>query len=256
LLYPYAGMSSQRRILASRANGARSKGPVTPEGKGRSSRNATKHGLLSDLVVLETESSEGFAALSAVFVQRFQPADDVENGLVEELAAATWRIRRAWTIERCAIERKVRLSGAAPLDAMTDLFTNPESSQSLDLMQRYETRLQRMYQRALRGLLLLRRERNERPVGISVASGEAPAAPPVSAPPLSGHHTGIPADAPTSPPVDLRPPETEAAPCFPGTPIVPETHSPASVLPLSCLPSFRTSPARQQELLREISNRS
>ena len=92
-------MSSLRRTISSRANGALSKGPITPAGKTRSSRNATRHGLMAKCVVLENESREGFDSMQSEFVARFAPTDGVELGLVEEMLSAFWRQRRAWAIE-------------------------------------------------------------------------------------------------------------------------------------------------------------
>jgi hypothetical protein len=92
-------MSSRRRILASHANGAWSRGPVTTAGKKRSSGNSIRHGLLARCVVLEAESREGFDTLAAGFLERFNPANDVEIGFVEEMLSALWRQRRAWAIE-------------------------------------------------------------------------------------------------------------------------------------------------------------
>src|SRR5579883_3106756 len=88
-------MSSLCRILSARANGALSRGPSTPEGKRRSAQNAIRHGLLSECVVLPGESVEGFAELLSQHVERFDPADGVEFGMIEEMAAAYCRLRRA-----------------------------------------------------------------------------------------------------------------------------------------------------------------
>src|SRR3954451_10465378 len=108
LLYVRLTMSSLRRIEASRANGARSQGPVTPEGKKRSARNAMRHGLLADIVVLEGEGRENFQILLDQHVERLQPADGVEYALVEEMASSYWRLHRNWAIETRLLDNQVR----------------------------------------------------------------------------------------------------------------------------------------------------
>jgi hypothetical protein len=101
-------MSSLRRITASRANAARSTGPVTPEGKERSFANVIRHGLLAKCVVLENESGACFDDLVNGHTTRFAPADGVEFGMIEEMAAAYWRMRRAWAIENRLMEKALR----------------------------------------------------------------------------------------------------------------------------------------------------
>src|SRR5215472_10304635 len=98
-------MSSNRRVLASRANGARSRGPVTPEGKKRSSINAIRHGLLANCVVLECEDPANFRALLQQHIDRLQPADEMEFGMIEEMVSAYWRMRRGWAIETRTIDK-------------------------------------------------------------------------------------------------------------------------------------------------------
>jgi hypothetical protein len=56
-------MSSLRRVQSSKANGAFSKGPVTPAGKQRSSPNSLRHGLCAKCIVLDYESRENFLVL-------------------------------------------------------------------------------------------------------------------------------------------------------------------------------------------------
>ncbi|MBZ5626757.1 MAG: hypothetical protein LAQ69_49980, partial [Acidobacteriia bacterium] len=129
----------------------------TPEGKLRSSRNAISHGLLADCVVLPGESREGFLALHNQHLERFCPVDDVEAGMVEEMAAASWRMRRAWAIENVLLEDA--LPSAPQVDDMGRIaasFRKLASSPELALLYRYEVRLHLMYHRALQNFLLLR----------------------------------------------------------------------------------------------------
>jgi len=150
-------MSSLRRIEASRANGARSKGPVTPEGKKRSAMNAMRHGLLSDVVVLEGEGEENFQLLLEQHVERLQPADGVEYALVEEMAAAYWRLHRNWAMEKRMIDTQARNElSRDPLDRYVAAFRTLSAGTAYPLLHRYETRLHNMYQRALRTFLHLR----------------------------------------------------------------------------------------------------
>ncbi len=151
-------MSSKRRKIASRANGARSRGPITPAGKTRSSRNAIRHGLMAKCVVLQNESREGFDSLLAGFVERFAPADGVELGLVEEMLSAFWRQRRAWAIETRIMDDAISTQPPShdELTRLTDGFTSIAAQPPLELMHRYETRLHRIFQRALANLILMR----------------------------------------------------------------------------------------------------
>ena len=150
--------SSLRRILASRANGACSLGPSTPEGKLRSSQNATRHGLLARCIVMDQESLGSFEALWLQHLDSLQPVGGVELGMVEEMVASYWRMRRAWAIETRLLEdaANIQEGESDPLGRIAAAFTTLAAAPALALMHRYETRLHLVYQRSLHNLLLLR----------------------------------------------------------------------------------------------------
>ena len=79
------------------------RGPKTPEGKARS-RNAIRSRRLTDCTVVGNESREAFQDLFKLHVDSFGPLDDVEMGMIEEMASAYWRIRRNWAIENYLLE--------------------------------------------------------------------------------------------------------------------------------------------------------
>lgn len=187
-------MSSQRRIDASRANGARSRGPVTADGKERSARNAVRHGLLANNIVITGENAEHFQTLLEAYLLRFQPVDSVETSLVQQMAAADWRQQRAWAIETAIMNEKIAASSSTnPLTRMTDAFALLATGPELPLMHRYESRQSRLYYRALHNLQLLRRadrslDPDPEPPAAEFANEELP-----NEPNPNSEHSGEPA---------------------------------------------------------------
>jgi len=88
-------MSSERQYSANRANALMSTGPKTPEGKARSSKNALKHGLTADSVVLEGEDKEAFNTLLAELQHYYEPKGIVAREYCRQAAQLMWRLRRA-----------------------------------------------------------------------------------------------------------------------------------------------------------------
>jgi hypothetical protein len=158
-------MRTEAQIAASRANGRRSQGPVTPEGKARSSQNAFRHGLLAECVVLVGEETANFQAYLDQHIARFLPADDVEMNLVEEMVSAAWRERRATGLQ--TIFFNTGFANAAPsgnegqdvLDAVNKLADSP----AIRLLHRYEVHHHRVYYRCIDTLIKLQKSRPAEP---------------------------------------------------------------------------------------------
>ena len=164
-------MSSQTKIDSARANGAKSHGPKTEEGRKKSSRNAVKHGLYSASVVLSTEPRKQYNAMLDAYVQQFQPEGPVELDLVEEMVGAKWRQRRLRAIESELLEEEMddvekwfrdRGKEYNNLSVLTRAYRRQAAS-TLALLTRHEARLERAYSRALKNLLELQRLRKPEP---------------------------------------------------------------------------------------------
>jgi hypothetical protein len=94
---------SPRKLAANQENARRSTGPQTPEGKARVRHNALKHGLLAKEVIVpvgdEQENRAEFDLLLNDLWQHYAPVGPVEKFLVEKIATACWRLRRATRAE-------------------------------------------------------------------------------------------------------------------------------------------------------------
>src|SRR3954466_11295499 len=95
------------RAEAARTNGAQSRGPATEEGKARSARNATTHGLNASDVVIIGEDESAFEALLASLHESWKPLTAAERDLVLESAANRGRLRRIRRMEKDVINAEI-----------------------------------------------------------------------------------------------------------------------------------------------------
>ncbi len=161
---PLAPTSAQ--FSASRANGALSRGPATPDGKARSSQNGTRHGLTTrSFALLPGEDPAEHAALLAGYLARHSPADAAERLWVEQLAFAAWRLRRLEAVEAEVVAAAVAPVAGAPAGS-------PDRLPSLATLCRYRARMDRDRREALAELDRLRAARPRLPAN---APARAPA---------------------------------------------------------------------------------
>jgi len=92
-------MSTPNRIEINRANSQHSTGPKTEAGKQRSSLNALRHGLTSQIVVMPTEDLEAYQCHLGSFTDEYHPQGATEAHLVQALADTSWRLNRVAALE-------------------------------------------------------------------------------------------------------------------------------------------------------------
>jgi hypothetical protein len=88
-------MASVAQIQANRSNAQKSTGPRTAEGKAAASRNAVKHGLLAEQVVIHGEDPAEFDLYREGMLTELAPEGVVEAMLAERAVSLAWRLRRA-----------------------------------------------------------------------------------------------------------------------------------------------------------------
>jgi hypothetical protein len=150
---------SDARAEASRRNGAKSRGPRTPEGKTRSAQNALKHGLRTEKhVVLPDEDATEFEALEAAMLEELAPAGALQTVLARRVAIAVWRLARADRLEAELFEERHWADGGVGLALIRD----GNGTRSFETLLRYPGAAMAEFWRALRTLKALQAEQAAR----------------------------------------------------------------------------------------------
>src|SRR4051795_10554258 len=133
---------SLAQSAASRANGALSRGPATPDGKARSAANATRHGLRRTSRAIAPEDAAELSALRDALTAPLAPADAVDRHWVGEIAFALWQQQRLRAVTDLAL---------AAAEGGTD---EPDAARlpSLATLARYRARIERDLRQAQESL--------------------------------------------------------------------------------------------------------
>ncbi len=168
-----SAITSDKQIDANRRNARKSTGPKTSEGKARASRNATRHGLLSEDILLSSEDVEDLEELSELLWDELQPVGELENHLVERIIAARWRLYRLgrveagifdWEISEAQREASEYVgSGFNSTNVIGKLgltfIRDSDGANAFSKLARYETTIERSLYRALHELQRLQAAR-------------------------------------------------------------------------------------------------
>lgn len=176
---------TEKRLAANRRNASKSTGPRTEAGKAIVAQNRTVHGLRAWADVLPWEDAGEFCRLQKGLEQDLRPEGELERALVARAGSCLWRLWRAQRFEAGLVERMMDLAMERTIvpDDINELFASlnkpkqtvidPETMQTwgeafetmctrgdlLGRIGRYETTLERSFQRALGQLFRLQRSR-------------------------------------------------------------------------------------------------
>ena len=197
---------TEKQIEAARLNGAKSRGPVSIEGRSISSLNATTHGLNARRILLKNESVDEFNELLQSNYAHFLPQTPPEMRIIEEYSVAEWRVRRAWALITALVDNNTDKMAAdvdseyASIDEVTRTalahdFSLP-NTHSIRELETHVARYSRQCDRALRRLKDMR-SLTARKGAPSVNEGL----------PTPSTHRSLPHPPPSRPPAPHRSPQ-------------------------------------------------
>jgi len=149
-------MASSAQVLANRDNAKLSTGPKTAEGKLASSRNSSRHGLTGNQIVMPGEDAAAYEELRQGMHDSWKPANEPELVLVDQIAAASWRLMRALRVETAVLEKLAEGSDNPDAAIAAALLERPKD---VARIQRYVTSAQNAFYKAMAELTRLQKAR-------------------------------------------------------------------------------------------------
>jgi hypothetical protein len=215
--------TSDALIASSKANGLKSSGPKTAEGKSRSSRNALKHGLTGAGIVLPIEDAAEVDRRQRTLESEMKPSGELGRTLVRRMALLAVRLDRCVAYETASLtvgieEAEAEFDAAWPAVEGED---NPvreqaridvghlalfDTSREACLARKYEAAAERGFFRTLKEFRQVEKQAKASGISPEVSSSRSQLGsffPEMNMPPAPAPRPAQP--APTAPPVVAKP---------------------------------------------------
>ncbi|MBM3752426.1 MAG: hypothetical protein FJW38_00410 [Acidobacteria bacterium] len=140
-------MASALQIVANKANALLSTGPKTPEGKAKSARNNTRHGLTFGFLYVEPAEEDAFCEFEANLREELNPEGPIEEEAFLQFRDAAWRLEKIY-----ALLNELHIDDVDPL-------VNPEVAAQFTQLNRYRAAAEMQLYRSIK---LLRQLHNDR----------------------------------------------------------------------------------------------
>ena len=167
-------MASPAQISANKANALHSTGPKTIEGKARSARNATSHGLSAADVIVFPGEEQAFAALRDGLAIDLRPAGAHQLQTFDQLVYHAWNRRR---VRALIADFALKLGFDPAASPLTDPRVTQEIAREYERLNRYLRHHNAGYNRCIRELRIAQTELASR---LAVSVQTAAALPPLA----------------------------------------------------------------------------
>ena len=141
-------LTKEQRAAISRANGAKSKGPKTLEGKAITSKNALKAGISAkqarSLILEKVEREIDYKRFAAGIRSSFHPQDMAQAAIADRITTLMWRLARVGREEALIISEE----GESSFTKKAPHYLIHNQGR-LEAISRYEKHLSRELERAI-----------------------------------------------------------------------------------------------------------
>jgi hypothetical protein len=156
-------MTSNAQLNANRENAQKSTGATTPPGAERSSKNATKHGLTGQTLVVSPEERDAYERHVQHYMDHHKPTTQQHRQLVQQLADSHWSIHQVFVLQSnvMALINAITIQKAEEDDPLSLAVALPPLTRQLNTYSIYESRKRRAAKEIQQELDILEQERAE-----------------------------------------------------------------------------------------------